>query len=183
MAKPTRGPDPPDPVPDKAEETLDIEAMLELTEPGTESAAEAAETFEELRLRLPSDDQGWVGTKEGIVMGEGFDQMRIDDLGGCGRRRLRPTRRDDGRVLGRSEDILDLEPIVILPCGIQLRRFGEGLRRLPSATHFVEDLRPVFDACRLTVADDDQVCGCFARIASPKRLIMTLPAASQVGSI
>src|SRR5207244_10794295 len=42
----------------------------------------ATETLKELRLRLPGDDQGRVGTKQGLIMVEGFDEMDIDDLWG-----------------------------------------------------------------------------------------------------
>src|SRR5437667_243669 len=76
-------------------------------------------------------------------MVEGFDEMDIDDFRGRGRRGLGPPRGDDRGVFRRPEDVLDLQPVPILPRGIQLRRLCEGFGRLLRAAQFVEDFRPV----------------------------------------
>src|SRR2546428_743227 len=103
----------------------------------------ATETLKELRLRLPGDDQGRVGAKQGLVMVEGFGEMDIDDLRGGSRRGLGPPRGDDRGIFGRTEDVLDLQSVPILPRGIQLRRLREGFGRLLRAAQLVEDLSPV----------------------------------------
>src|SRR5207245_2353897 len=63
----------------------------------------------------------------------------------CRRRRrggLAPPGRQDGRIRRCMEDVLDLNPILILPRWVQVRGLGEGLESFVPSAQFLQDLGP-----------------------------------------
>src|SRR5438132_10321287 len=69
--------------------------------------------------------------------------MRVDDLRRGRRCGLFPSRGNDGRILIRSEDVPDLETVLLLAGRVQFGGLRERLGWLLRPTEFVQDLGPV----------------------------------------
>ncbi len=103
----------------------------------------APEPIEDLRLRPPGDDEARVGSEQGFVVVEGFEEVGIEDLRGRGRGRLGPPGGNGGRIVRGLQDILNFQAVPVLFRRVQFGRLCEGLCGLLRPAELLEDLRAV----------------------------------------
>src|SRR5688572_2272631 len=103
----------------------------------------SSQAIQDLRLRLPGDDEGRVRVEKGIVVSQCVDQTWIHALRGGGGRGLPPAGWEDRGVCGAPKEVLYLEAISALSRGVQLCRFRPRFHSFRLPTKLVEHFRPV----------------------------------------